>query len=53
MFETIIYIVVGVIIVVSLAFLGLFGWFFVTVTKGIQRDQAAGKTFKNLRFNGK
>ena len=50
MFETIIYLVVGVIIVISLAFLGLFGWFFVNVTRGIQRDQAASKPFKKWKL---
>jgi hypothetical protein len=53
MLGTIIYLVVGVILVISLAFLGLFGWFFVNVVRGIQRDQAVVKPFKNLRFNGK
>jgi len=46
MLGTIIYLVVGVIIVISLAFLGLFGWFFVNVVRGIQRDHAALKFFK-------
>jgi len=50
MLGTIIYLVVGVILVISLAFLGLFSWFFVNVTRGIQRDHAAVKRFSKWKL---